>query len=94
MDEKKILHKNYLFWDVGEVDPKEHERFVIKRILSYGDLEDIRWAFDFYGKEKIKEVFLESAPLDKKSDNFWCFVFNVDPAICTKRQSIIKQRML
>lgn len=90
---EKTLEKLPLFWDVKDLDPAENSNFVIKRILEFGDVEDIKWAADTYGENKIKEVFLKSRPLSKKSDNFWCNFFNIDSQICKKRQSIIKQRV-
>jgi len=48
----KTLEKKSLFWDVGEVDPEKNARFVIGRILNFGDLGDWQWAVERYGKRK------------------------------------------
>ncbi|MCI0542693.1 hypothetical protein L0Y69_03015 [bacterium] len=82
-----------LFWDTDpmKVDPEKNARYVIERILFLGDLEDFRWAKDAYGEERIKEEVIRSRELDPKSQNFWCLYFNVDPKICTKKLSTLKQ---
>lgn len=88
-----ILKKKNLFWDVSlkDLDPEENKKFIIERILLRGDLDDFRWAVNFYGKKDIKNIFLETKKLDYKSQNFWCFYFNVDKSKCTRKQSVKKQ---
>jgi hypothetical protein len=66
-----ILAKKSLFWDVGQVDIRKNERFIIERILQYGDEADFCWAQKFYGLNKIKEVAMKGRSLDRKSYNFW-----------------------
>lgn len=66
----KTLRKTSLFWDVKNLDPRRHARFIIERILAFGDKDDFDWAVDFYGKEKIKKCFLKNKILDKKSLSF------------------------
>jgi hypothetical protein len=89
----KTLGKNSLFWDVEEVDPKKHSRFVIERVLNFGDREDFTWLREFYGEKRIKEVVLESRNLNAKSQNFWCGYFNINPKECTRKLSTQKQSM-
>ncbi|MBL7142203.1 MAG: hypothetical protein ISS83_00855 [Candidatus Pacebacteria bacterium] len=66
----ETLQKTSLFWDVKDLDPRKHVRFFIERILAFGEEDDFNWAVDFYGKEKIKEYFLKSKVLGKKSTSF------------------------
>ena len=89
----KTLNKQNLFWDVRlkDFDPEKNKKFIIERILLRGDLDDFKWAIDFYGKKDIKEIFLKSKKLDFKSQNFWCFYFNLDKSKCIQKQSIKKQ---
>lgn len=74
---ESILKKNYLFWDTAAIDLEKNWRFVIERILLFGDKDDFLWANNFYGKEKLKQVFLRSRALDKKSESFWQWYFGV-----------------
>jgi len=67
----KTLDKKSLFWDVRDIDPQKNARFVIERILAFGDLDDFIWSVDRYGVEKIKDVCARSKVLDRKSASFW-----------------------
>jgi len=85
------LKKRSLFWDVSEMDPQKNERFIIERILNFGDADDYRWALGFYGEEKIKKALLEGKSITKKSLSFWCQFFNLNIEKCIANQSILKQ---
>ena len=90
----QTLEKQNLFWDVDrdKLDAKKNEVFIVERILERGDLDDFRWAHGFYGKEKMKEIFLQRlSNFNKKSLNFWCSYFSIEKNQCLKTQSIKKQ---
>ncbi|HAS00107.1 MAG: hypothetical protein US57_C0011G0045 [Candidatus Moranbacteria bacterium GW2011_GWC2_37_73] len=91
----KTLEKQSLFWDVdlGTIDPQTHKTFIVKRILSMGDIDDLNWAFQLYGAEILREIFLKSIDqFDAKSRNFWKVYFNIsDQILCTTKQSMSKQ---
>lgn len=87
----QTLAKRSLFWDVSEIDPQKNEKFIVERILRFGDEEDFHWAIKSYGKDKIKENLLKSKTLDNKSLSFWCQYFNIDKNKCLKNQSAKKQ---
>ncbi|MFA4998417.1 MAG: hypothetical protein WC514_00085 [Candidatus Paceibacterota bacterium] len=89
----ETLQKVSLFWDVRDLDPQKHARFIIERILAFGDENDFSWAVGFYGKEKIKECFLKSRSLDRKSTSFWCQYFNLGHLKCIQNQLIKKQNI-
>lgn len=87
----KVLAKRSLFWDVNDVDPEKNKKFILERILGFGDMEDFFWALKFYGKEEIKEILLKSRALDSKSSFFWRQYFNIDQKICLKNQLAKRQ---
>ncbi|OGY89290.1 MAG: hypothetical protein A2927_00450 [Candidatus Komeilibacteria bacterium RIFCSPLOWO2_01_FULL_45_10] len=87
----QTLTKKSLFWDVAKVDPRKNEKFIIERILNYGDEADFRWARESYGDKIVKETLLKSQALDNKSLSFWCQYFNLDQNKCLKNQSTKKQ---
>ncbi len=89
----ETLTKKQLFWDVESVDAQKNGKFVIERILNFGDEDDFRWALKFYGKDKIAETVLTSRNLNKKSLAFWCGYFNLDEKQCLKNQLIEKQSL-
>jgi hypothetical protein len=69
----KTLDKVALFWDVNrdQLDVSLHADFIIKRILSQGDIEDAHFMFENYSNEKVTEVLSSMRGLDQKSYNFW-----------------------
>jgi hypothetical protein len=83
--------KKTLFWDVSEVDDHKNGRFVIERILNFGNENDFNKALEVYGKEEIASVVRESRNLDRKSQSFWCQYFNLDQKQCLRNQSAREQ---
>lgn len=84
------LTKKNLFWDTdtSTIDMVKNKRYIIERILKFGDLDDYNWMRDIYSTEEIKSVILEERiDLDPKSINFWCHKFNIEEPICTKKLS-------
>lgn len=61
------------FWDTDKkrVDLWSHRAYVIRRIMDYGDLEDVRWMLATYSAEEIIEVLKKSRGLSRKSAYFW-----------------------
>lgn len=86
----ETLNKTSLFWDVKEVDPQKNKRFVIERILTFGDIEDFKWAANFYSEKELKNAFLKSRGVDKKTANFWKLYFNISSKEWDKIQSARK----
>lgn len=56
---KPILDKR-IFWDVDfeKIDYEKYAAFVIERVISRGDVEDIRQLRRFYSNELIKDTIL------------------------------------
>ncbi|MBI5470629.1 hypothetical protein HY968_04940 [Candidatus Kaiserbacteria bacterium] len=69
----KTLQKVALFWDVDreKLDPNQSADFIIKRILAYGDVDDVKFALTTYGAARMYDVLSRTRDLDKKSRNFW-----------------------
>ena len=77
-----------LFWDTNpkKIDMKKNKRYIIERILRFGDFDDYRWMRKVYSVEDVKNVILEERlDLDPKSINFWCHSFGIEESICTKK---------
>lgn len=85
--------KKTLFWDVEQVDEKANSKFIIERVLNFGDENDFQQALKLYGNQEIINVILESRNLNKKSRVLWCQYFNLDPNKCSIRQSTTKQSL-
>jgi hypothetical protein len=91
----KPFEKASLFWDCDPktLDRDEHAQFIIERILARGDVEDFRWARRTYSEKKLRETFLRSRTLDRKSFNFWCQYFNFPKELCAKKQLTKKRNV-
>jgi hypothetical protein len=48
----------HLFWDVPKrsVDLDKHSKFIVKRVLEYGLINDWLFIKNYYGIEKIAEI--------------------------------------
>lgn len=86
----ETIKKKTLFWDVEAPDAERDEKFIIGRILSFGDIADFRWAKKYYGLAKIKKSVLTNKAMDLKSSSFWRQYFNIDKS-CLPRQSTTRQ---
>lgn len=68
-----------LFWDIEfeDLDIQRHKTFIITRLLNFGDQDCIKWLFNTYSKEEIKDVVKNSRSLLKKPARFWQLYFNL-----------------
>lgn len=71
-----------LFWDVdpGTLQVRRHGRYIIERILDFGDLEALWWAQKQYPTALIIEVIHESRRLSERSKRFWSIWFGEEYA--------------
>lgn len=70
------LFRNYA---LNHLDTEEHAELVIKTVLTRGTWEQIMWLFDYYGLNKVKEVFLKDfyglRELPEPTVNLWGLLF-------------------
>lgn len=74
------LTKKTLFWDtdVTSINPVLHKRYIIERILRFGNLTDYSWLKNVYSEKEIKGVIQrERSELDRRSMNFWRFIYKI-----------------
>ena len=63
-----------LFWDTNpdNIDIKKNARYVIERILDFGQLDEVGWLFKTYPKEEIRQVMdLPRSQVAPKSKALW-----------------------
>ncbi len=63
-----------LFWDTDpkKIDLKKHARYVIERVLEFGDISEAKWLFQQYTKRVIKKVIqLPRVQLSARSKTLW-----------------------
>ncbi len=69
-----MAFRQSLFWDVDPktIDPEKHARYIIERVLDFGDTEETRWLFNYYSKTEIKRVMeLPRSQVNDKSKALW-----------------------
>jgi len=79
--ENSILSKlsEHLFWDcnIERLDPYIDKKLILERVFSRGTENDEREAFNYYGKNVIKNTVLDIKYFDKKTLNYLSIVLNV-----------------
>ncbi len=84
-----------LFWDVdfSTIDPVQNKRFVIERVLEYGDLYHFEKLKELYSIGDIKEVLKNSKTISFKTANFYALVLGVPrkEVLCLRKPSTQKQ---
>ena len=88
MVKKQLKLNQNLFWDINpkQLDFKENKKFIISRILNYGDLNDFKQLKNYYNLRTIKQAACQSRELDKKSLNFYSLIFGLPKTkfLCSK----------
>ncbi|HTP64560.1 MAG TPA: hypothetical protein VMJ66_04140 [Geobacteraceae bacterium] len=69
-----------LFWDTSleNISVKKHARYVIEKVLEFGDLDAYNWLTDVYPGWRIKETLLLSRNLSARSRGFWLIWYGVN----------------
>ncbi len=66
-----------LFWDTNpkNIDVKKHARYIIERILEFGQLNEVGWVFKKYQKRTIRKVMnLPRVQMSAKSKALWSLI--------------------
>ncbi len=66
-----------LFWDVDPktIDPEKHAKYIIERILDFGNEKEVHWVSHNYPITLIRDVINKSRVLHDKSRALWSKVF-------------------
>ena len=72
-----IQFRQSLFWDVDpkNIDPEKNARYVIERILDFGNTEEVSWMSSYYPEELIRDVVKTSRVLQRKSRALWELIY-------------------
>jgi hypothetical protein len=67
-------------YDFERVDPEEHGELVIERTLAYGDRRELRWLFERYSRDRLRDWVRRMGwrRLPRRRFNLWCVLLNVD----------------
>ncbi len=69
----------HLFWDIDDdtLQLKKHRKYIIARVLEYGNEEAIGWLKSLYADKEIKEVIKFERRLSRRSATFWAHIFHI-----------------
>ncbi|TSC93196.1 MAG: hypothetical protein CEN89_206 [Candidatus Berkelbacteria bacterium Licking1014_7] len=73
----KFLKRYFWDTDFSLLDRQKNQKYIIERILDWGDEQGIEWLFQTYSSQEIKAVVLTSRELFKKSINFWGIILEL-----------------
>lgn len=62
-----------LFWDVDPktIKPKKHARYIIERIMDFGNDAEVRWMWQEYPRRLLGDVSKKSRVLRPKTRSLW-----------------------
>ncbi len=68
-----------LFWDTSlkNIHLRKNARYVIERILEFGDLDAVEWMQRVYTLQAVLDVLTLSKSITEKTRNFWLQWFGV-----------------
>ena len=77
-------------YNLDQLEPKTHTRLIMERTLAYGDRRELRWLFDRYGKNALREWVQASGArrLPWRRYNLWCVLFELPPAQRAERRGV------
>lgn len=74
------LFRNY---DFSALDDDRHRRLIVKTVLERGTWEQILWLFQHYGRDRVREVFLDDyyglQTLPETTRRLWELLFIEEP---------------
>ncbi|OHA19036.1 MAG: hypothetical protein A3C08_03560 [Candidatus Taylorbacteria bacterium RIFCSPHIGHO2_02_FULL_47_18] len=73
MKNEQITFRQSLFWDVDPktIDIEKNARYIIERILDFGDDNEVRWMWNRYNHALIRDVVDRSRGLFPATRSFW-----------------------
>lgn len=76
------------FWDIDfkKLKLPEDNHYVVKRLLDYGDIANLRWLLKNVKPDIIREVLFREKGLSPKSAAFWALFLNIpeNKVLCLK----------
>ncbi|MBI2970209.1 MAG: helix-turn-helix transcriptional regulator [Gammaproteobacteria bacterium] len=82
-----------LFWDteLSAADLVQHRRWVLARVLMYGDLGQVRAVRRFYGDDAIREAVAQRG-IDARTRNYWTTLLGGPDASQGSKQRRLEDR--
>ena len=69
-----------ILWDINlkTMDPDKNKAIIIERVLSYGNIGELKFLFIYYGIEIIRQTVKNIGYLDPKTFEFVISYFNIN----------------
>ena len=69
----------HLFWDVdiSTLQLVKHRKYIIIRVLEYGNEAASEWLKSKFSEKQIKEVIKSERRLSRKSATFWARIYHI-----------------
>jgi len=66
-------------YDFEALNPESDSNLIIGRVLEHGNRAELRWLFETYTKERVREFLRENGfrSLTRRSFNFWKLILRV-----------------
>jgi hypothetical protein len=70
---------SHLFWDVDseKVDLQQSKKWLVERVLEYGNLNDWKSLKKIYGQDEIKKIVVTIRSMDEVTLSFLCVLFDL-----------------
>lgn len=67
-------------YDISELDFDRDKALVITQVLNYGDWQAVKWLYEKYSEEDLKQVVKKPRRgfWFKRTLNFWLTIFQID----------------
>lgn len=69
--EFKELKKYFWDCDFEELSMEKYSKFIIERVLNFGNAKEVRWLIENTDEGIFKKVATSSRRLDRKTANYW-----------------------
>jgi transcriptional regulator with XRE-family HTH domain len=82
----RIARLRRLFWDrpLRDGDIRRHPRWVLERVLEYGQLDDVHDVMSLLGRDVFLEQIRRVKGMSPKTREFWRLMLEEEPQ-CTKK---------
>ena len=70
---QSIKFRQTLFWDIAlkTLDTKKHARYIIERIIDFGNDREVKWMWEIYPLKLIRDVIKKSRGINPVSRPLW-----------------------
>lgn len=84
----KFLHRYFWDTDASKVNPANSRRYIIERLMNWGDFDVFRWLIDNFPRELLKDVALHGRDIAKRNRPLWLNYLKAVPVekLCSQKE--------